>query len=368
MSARAVIGGRRAPLRGGSGLKIPPDSRCATSIAAELSEAPDVVRRQRGILARSVNELTGFLKSTPPRVVLTCARGSSANAATFGKYLIERHLGIPVAAIAPSIMSVYRKGLRLERQLFLAISQSGRSEDLIESAACAKDSGALTAALVNDIESPLASYCDIVLPMNAGQELNVAATKTFVASLTALLDLTAAWSDGQEVRAALDRLPDRLMSAAELDWTNALGALSAAESLVTLGRGPTLAIAQEASLKLKEICHIHAEAFSGAEFQHGPIALVAKGYPVLIFMPGDASAANLTELTIDLGRKGASVFVTSGNSSSGGCGLPILAPDHPDVDAVCLIQSFYALAINIAQHRGINIDQPRHLQKITRTR
>ena len=336
-------------------------------MAAELRELAAVVRRQSEDLAHPVRELVARLKKAPPQVVLTCARGSSGNAAAFGKYLIERHIGVPVAAAAPSIMSVYRKGLRLEHQLFLAISQSGRSEDLLESAACAKTCGALTVALVNDTKSPLASSCDVILPMGAGPELNVAATKTFVASLAALLHLTAAWADERELRMALDRLPDRLPSAAELDWTNALGALSAAESIVTLGRGPTLAIAQEAALKLKEICNIHAEAFSGAEFQHGPISLVSKGYPILIFLPNDASAAHLAELAVDLTKKGASIFITSGRTGIGNA-LPVLVADHPDTDAVCLIQSFYAVAIHLAQRRGVNIDQPRHLRKITRTR
>jgi glutamine---fructose-6-phosphate transaminase (isomerizing) len=336
-------------------------------MAAELSETPDVVRRQSDILARPLAKLGSLLKTKPPQLVVTCARGSSANAATFAKYLMERHLGVPVAAAAPSITSVYRKGLRLEGQLFLAISQSGRSEDLIESASWAKASGALTVALVNDTDSPLASACDILLPMAAGPELNVAATKTFVSSVAALLNLVAAWADEPEMKAALDRLPDRLASTAELDWTQGLSVLSAAESLVVLGRGPTLAISQEASLKLKEVCNVHAEAFSGAEFQHGPIALVSSGYPVLIFMPTDASASNLAELAADLSRKGATVLITSNGSGMTGQ-LPALASDHPDTDAVCLIQSFYALAIRLAQHRGVDIDQPRHLRKITRTR
>jgi glucosamine--fructose-6-phosphate aminotransferase (isomerizing) len=167
--------------------------------------------------------------------------------------------------------------------------------------------------------------------------------------------------------AALDRLPDRLASAAELDWTQTLSAFSAAQSLVTLGRGPTFAIAQEAALKLKEVCNIHAEAFSGAEFQHGPIALVSSGYPVLIFMPTDAAASNLAELAADLRRKRASVLITSNSGGLSG-ELPVLAPDHPDADAVCLIQSFYASAIRLAQRRGIDVDQPKHLRKITRTR
>jgi glucosamine--fructose-6-phosphate aminotransferase (isomerizing) len=129
-------------------------SNCGALISAEFREAPDVVRRQADSLARPLSELVVALKNRPTRVVVTCARGSSAHAATFGKYLFERYLGIPVAEAAPSITSVYRKDLRLDGQLFLAISQSGRSEDLIESASSAKASGALTTAIVNDTESP----------------------------------------------------------------------------------------------------------------------------------------------------------------------------------------------------------------------
>jgi len=336
-------------------------------IATDLREAPDAVRRQSKTLARPLTKLVALLRNSPPRVVVTCARGSSANAATFGKYLIERHLGIPVADAAPSIMSVYRRGLMLEGQLFLAISQSGRSEDLIESASRAKSSGAITVALVNDTNSPLAAACDIILPMEAGAERSIAATKTFVSSAAALLSLVATWTNDPEMMAAVARLPDRLASAAELDWAQAQIAFSAAKCLVTLGRGPTFAIAQEAALKLKEVCNIHAEAFSGAEFQHGPIALVSSGYPVLIFMPTDAAAFNLAELEADLRRKRASVLTTANSGGVSGQ-LPALAPDHPDTDAVCLIQSLYALAIRLAQHRGIDVDRPRHLQKITRTR
>ncbi len=335
-------------------------------ISAEFREAPDVVRRQAAALSRPLRELVSALRKRPPHVVVTCARGSSAHAATFGKYLIERYLGVPVAEAAPSITSVYSKDLRLDGQLFLAISQSGRSEDLIESAHSAKASGALTAALVNDTESPLAATCDIVLPLAAGPELSVAATKTFVASLAALLKLVALWADEHTIAAALDRLPARLASASDLDWSRCLGSHFAGGNLVMLGRGPTLAIAREASLKLKEVCNIHAEAFSGAEFQHGPITLVAEDYPVLIFAVADATESNLAEVATDLCRKGASVLITA--DSGVATSLPILAPDHPDTDTLCLIQSFYALAIHLARHRGVNVDQPRHLRKVTRTR
>jgi glutamine---fructose-6-phosphate transaminase (isomerizing) len=334
---------------------------------AELHEAPYVVARQPELLASPLRELAARLRRTPPQVVVTCARGSSAHAANFGKYLIERHLGVPVAALAPSIMTIYRQGLRLKGQLFLTISQSGRSDDLVEAALSARAFGALTAAIVNDTRSPLASACDIVLPMAAGKELSVAATKTFVASVAILLNFTANWASERSIKAALDRLPERLGEAAQLDWSTALSALSAAKSLATLGRGPTLAIAQEASLKLKEVCNIQAEAFSGAEFQHGPITLVSDSYPVLVFMPSDEAALNLAGVAADISRKSNSVMVTGTRIGVAG-ELPVLPRDHPDTDAVCLIQSFYRLAVRLAEIRGLNVDRPRHLRKITRTR
>jgi glucosamine--fructose-6-phosphate aminotransferase (isomerizing) len=227
----------------------------------------------------------------------------------------------------------------------------------------AKAAGALTATILNDTDSPLARASDIVLPMAAGPEHSVAATKSFVASLSAWLHLAAAWGDLGELRSAIARLPDQLAAAMGLDWSAALQALCEATSLVSLGRGPTLAIAREAALKLKETSNLHAEAFSGAEFLHGPIALVESSYPALLFVPTDHAAAGLRALAADLHRKNANVFMTGEDEA-----LPALPPDHPDTDAVCLIQSFYALAISVARARGTDVDLPRHLQKVTRTR
>jgi glucosamine--fructose-6-phosphate aminotransferase (isomerizing) len=265
------------------------------------------------------------------------------------------------------VATIYKQRLRLKGQLFLTVSQSGRSDDLIESVEMAKAAGALTATIVNDTDSPLARSSDIVLPMAAGPELSVAATKTFVTSLSAWLHVVAGWAGLDELRAAIERLPDRLTAAMRLDWSPALNALCEATSLVSLGRGPTLAIAREAALKLKETSNLHAEAFSGAEFLHGPIALVESSYPALLFVPTDHAAVGLRALAADLRRKNANVFITDHGEQQAGT-LPALAPDHPDTDAVCLIQSFYALAIRVAQCRGINVDLPRHLQKVTRTR
>ena len=338
-----------------------------THMMAEIREAPEAVARQADALRGPLADLAARLRRQPPQVAVTCARGSSAHAATFGKHLIERYLRIPVAAAAPSVATIYGQRLRLEGQLFLAISQSGRSDDLIEQTTVARAAGAITVALVNATDSPLATASDIVLPMAAGPELSVAATKTFVASVSALLRLAAIWAEDRDMTASLDRLPKRLREATELGWSDALKSFEAAMSLVTIGRGPTLAIAREASLKLKETCNLHAEAFSGAEFLHGPVALVDDDYPILMFMPTDAAQQGLQTLATNLRAKGASLFVTEPGEAVPGR-LPVLAPDHPEADAICLIQSFYGLAVRLAKLRGIDVDRPRHLQKVTRTR
>jgi glucosamine--fructose-6-phosphate aminotransferase (isomerizing) len=342
-------------------------SAVRVKMEAEWQESPDALRRQAHTLQAPLAELLRRIRGHPPNFVLTCARGSSAHSATFGKHLVERHLGIPVGAFAPNMATIYNQRLKLNGQLFLTVSQSGRSDDLIESAAMAKTAGALTVAIVNDTDSPLARSSDIVLPMAAGPELSVTATKSFVTSLSAWLHVVAGWAELDELQASMERLPDRLAAAMRLDWSTALKTLCEARSLVSIGRGPTLAIAREAALKLKETCNLHAEAFSGAEFLHGPIALVESSYPILLFIPTDQAAAGLRLLAADLCRKNARVFMTDyGWQHSGG--LPALVPDHPDTDAVCLIQTFYALAIRLAQSRGTNVDLPRHLQKVTRTR
>src|SRR3954453_11155507 len=185
------------------------DARMAT----ELREAPEAVARQADALRGPLADLAARLMRKPPQLVVTCARGSSAHAATFGKHLIERYLGIPVSAAAPNVASVYRRALALDGQLFLAISQAGRSVDIVESAAMARASGAMTVAIVNDTASPLAHTCEFFLPMEARPELSVAATKSFIASLAALLRLTAAWADNAKMQRSIDALPERLVAA-----------------------------------------------------------------------------------------------------------------------------------------------------------
>jgi glucosamine--fructose-6-phosphate aminotransferase (isomerizing) len=336
-------------------------------MAQEIAAIPDVVARQPEGLAQPLKELIARLGRRPPRVVVTRARGSSAHAATFGKHMIERYLGLPVAEAAPSIASVYGQRLDLRDQLVLAISQSGKSDDLIAFVDQAAASDALTVAVTNDGNSPLATACDITMPIGAGQELSVAATKTFVATVCALLALTALWSRNRLLETAVQRLPQRLGKASGLDWGQGIGALATRRaSLVTIGRGPTLGIAREAALKLKETCNLHAEAFSGAEFLHGPVTLVSDQYPVLMFMPTDVAAPGMRALAADLRMKKTNLFVAEPGENAPGR-LPALAAEQPEADALCLVQSFYAMALRLAERLGVDVDRPRNLNTITRT-
>ena len=243
----------------------------------------------------------------------------------------------------------------------------------MEQARRRRGAGALTAALVNDIDSPLAQACEIVLPMGAGPERSVAATKTFVASLAALLRLGRRLDRRHgALEAALGRLPrsarrrdrPRLERGAATRWRRR-------SSLVTIGRGPTLPMAREASLKLKETCNLHAEAFSGAEFLHGPVALVSTRYPLLMFMPSDAGRgrhdASLPPICAARAPPCSSPTARS-DAATRWPRCPALPPDQPEADAICLVQSFYGLRCASRALRGFDADQPRHLQKVTRTR
>jgi len=253
-----------------------------TLMESEAAEAHLVAERQLADNAE-VARLGERLRRLGPSLVITCARGSSDHAATYAKYLIETRAGTPVSSFAPSTSSLYATPWRhFEATLFLAISQSGRSPDLLVSAQAARDAGALVVAIVNDPGSPLAEVAELTLPLQAGPERSVAATKSFIASLLVIMRIVAAWTGADDLeRAALD-VPAALRGAWALDWSSAILPLSAASSLFVVGRGLNLAVAQEAALKLKETCGLHAEAFSAAEVRHGPAALVGPDFPVLV--------------------------------------------------------------------------------------
>ncbi len=339
-----------------------------TLMFAEAAEAAAAAERQLAGLSDPLERLGRRLRELDPPFVITCARGSSDHAATFAKYLIETRVHTPVASYAPSTSSVYATAWRkLKGALFLAISQSGRSPDLILSARSARDAGAFVVAVVNDPASPLAEVAELTIPMLAGPERSVAATKSYIASLIALAQLAAAWTEEEELANALNDAPQILRSAWALDWSPAVEPLSKSAGLYVLGRGMSLGIAQEAALKLKETCGLHAEAYSAAEVRHGPMAIVGAGFPVLMLVPNDEARDAFDPLARDFVERGARVIV-AGLKEPGALTLPVLPGLHPVLAPIASIQSFYRLAAELSLARGLHPDRPPHLSKVTETR
>lgn len=333
-----------------------------TLMHAEAAEAPRVAERQQRELGPAMRALGQRLRGLDPDVVITCARGSSDHAATFAKYLIETRIGVPVASFAPSTASIYRAAWRrLDRALFLAISQSGRSPDLLASAQAARDAGACVVALVNDAEAPLGEMAHVAIPLLAGPEKSVAATKSFIAALLALAALVSAWHEDDALTRALAGAPEILERAWALDWSAAMPALRGANSLFVLGRGLSLGIAQEAALKLKETSAVHAEAYSAAEVKHGPMAIVGSDFPVLMLPPADEAESLFGPIAVDFAQRGARML-TAGDD------LPVLDGLHPALAPIAMIQSFYRLAAALSVARGLDPDHPPHLHKVTITR
>jgi glucosamine--fructose-6-phosphate aminotransferase (isomerizing) len=322
-------------------------------LAREAAEAAACARQQLATCGPVLAELASRLAARPPAVVATCARGSSDHAATYGAYLLETALGRIVASVGPSVAPAFEGAGRDRRDtLLLAVSQSGKSPDLVRLAAAARHDGALVVGLVNDTGSPLAAACELVIPLCAGVERGVAATKSFLLACVGLLQVAAAWSGGAELLAAAHAAPDALAAAAALDWTPALAGLADATSCYVVGRGLGLAAALELALKLKETCGLHAEAFSSAEVLHGPIALVTPGFPILALGDDTAQLAQLAQLGATLHRAGPAVTTMRVS--------PLLAP-------LCQVQSAYLALPALAARRGRNADAPRHLRKVTET-
>lgn len=339
----------------------------ASAMARETGEAPAAVARLLEREGAGIGALGRRLAAMAPRVVVTCARGSSDHAAHYLKYLLETALGVPVASMGPSVASVYGTQLRLAGAVLVTVSQSGRSPDLVAFQAAARAGGALTVALVNDTTGPVASAADVVVPLHAGAEASVAATKSFVASAAAAAALVAAWTGDATLEAALGALPARLEAALACDWSAVGEALSAAPSAYMLGRGPALAIAHEAALKAKEVSGRHAEAFSLAEVMHGPLQLVGPGFPVLAFLPDDAAVAANRAALQRLEAVGGRVFAASPMGAMPGVALPAMGCGHPALAPLGMILSFYRMIESVARLRGLDPDRPSHLSKVTRT-
>lgn len=337
-----------------------------TRMFSEAAEASAVVAAQLRDNAAIVGHAADWLNKHPPSVALICGRGSSDNAGVFARYLIETETGVLTSPAPLAVRSVYGRSPRIPSGVCLAISQSGQSPDLVAAASAARRGGAFVIAFVNAEGSPLADAADLTIPLRAGPELSVAATKSFTASLTAIAHLVAEWTGDDDLRAGLAALPAQLDAAWSQDWSAALPTLKSATGLYVVGRGVGFGVAREAALKLKETCGLHAEAFSAAEVRHGPMALVREGFPVVVLSQHDATREEAEDLASEFAARGVKVFL-SGQGSDPRVTYLASTPGHPMLEPILLIQSFYGLAARLSVARGFDPDRPPYLNKVTET-
>jgi glucosamine--fructose-6-phosphate aminotransferase (isomerizing) len=331
-----------------------------SAITREIAEIPAVLRHSSELQFDASNKVVRALKGERPRLIATIGRGSSDHAATFLRYAFEIALGIPSCSISPSISSIYERQLDLKGALCLAVSQSGCSPDIVRSAAMARKGGALVAAVVNDMSSPLADGADVVIPIGAGEERAVAATKSFMGAAGAGLRLLAALSGDANLRWALSALPE-VLEETERNHTIDLSHIVKARTAFVIGRGPALGIAQEAALKLKEIVQFPAEAYSSAEVRHGPWQLGQTDCALIAWKTDSICAdsqASAVEAYQALGRPVLNLQ-RIGSRTCDGLG-DLTAPLIP-------LPGFYRALVAAATQLGLDPDRPKLLRKITET-
>jgi glucosamine--fructose-6-phosphate aminotransferase (isomerizing) len=334
----------------------------------EAAETPALAARQFQALALELPGLVARIHARPPAFTATIARGSSDHAAAVAGYLFGLRLHLACASLPPSLASVYGSTLKLRDALVIAVSQSGASPDLCATAAMARAGGAFTLGLVNATRSPLSGVVDAELAIGAGFEQAVAATKSFVLSLTALVHLVAQLARDDALVDAVRTLPDALDDCKSVDWAPVCAMLEPAYGAFVIGRGPSLPVAREMALKLKEVCGIHGEALSAAELQHGPIAAASPELPAIVIAGDEASRPSVDAALARLAAAGApSVLVAT--RSAGGAGATVRLPEAGDLllQPVVAALAWYPLCAHLARLRGRDPDRPPHLEKITRT-
>ena len=342
-------------------------SHLAREIAAQPQILADLIRTQAGV----AQAIAGHIRARAPSYAMIAARGSSDNAARYAQYLFGALLRLPVALATPSLFTLAGTPPRLGPALVLGVSQSGQSPDVVAVLEAGRDQGALTVAVTNDEASPLAQAAEHVLTLHAGAEQSVAASKTYSASLAALAMIAVhAIGDGAERKralVALDQAPELIRGALEMaagPVANVAAAWRDTGRAVVLGRGFNFATAHEIALKLRELTYISTEAFSSAEFRHGPIAALDPDFPVLAVVGGGALDGDVVRLAGEL--RAANVRLTT----LGAPGADLPAPRAPEawLAPFAAIAPGQLLAMALASRRPGDIDRPRGLSKITRTR
>lgn len=341
-----------------------------TTTAGALMRAE--IGEQAGVVAsllssrRAVDAIAAEVGRRDIRCVLLAARGSSDHAALYAKYLVETVLGLPCGLASMSTATGYAAQPDLHGVLWVAISQSGGSPDLVAATAAAGEAGALTLAVTNAPASDLAGAALLHLDIAAGIERSVAATKTYTAELTALWLLVDAWAGRGGRRAG--GLSDAVAAAAEVDVDRVVDRYRYAERIVTTGRGFSYPTAREAALKLMETCHVAATAFSGADLLHGPVAHVDAMTPVIVVSSGGVGGRLLEPVLEVLGRHGAEVCLVGDRRWGAAGGLSVPVPEvAEELTPITQIVPLQRLALELALSRGLDPDRPRGLAKVTRT-
>jgi glutamine---fructose-6-phosphate transaminase (isomerizing) len=343
-------------------------------LRAEILEQPEILRGLLHDERPAVERVAQVIRERNPRFVMLAARGSSDNAGRYSQYLFGVFNRLPVALAAPSLFTFYKTPPRMEEALVIGISQSGASPDIVSVINEGRRQGALTLALTNDIESPLALAAEHTLNLRAGQERAVAATKTYTTSLTAIAMLSAALSQDEPRFAALETIPailDQIVSGAD-ETIKASERYRYMEACVVVSRGFNYATSFEVALKLKELTYILAEPYSTADFQHGPLALVSEdGFPVLAIVPEGELADELVEFLHELDRRGAELLVISSREDALSIArtplpLPMNIPDWLSPIAAVVRGQLFALGLALA--KGRDPDAPRGIHKITLTK
>jgi len=333
-----------------------------TSMAREIAEIPAL---SAALLARqgTVSAIAARLREARPRIVIVCGRGSSGHVGVYFRYLIEARAGVIVSAAAPSVFTAYRRRPDMRDALFIVVSQSGRSPDIVMATEQARDAGALTLAIVNDDASPVAEAATLVLPIGAGPERAVAATKTVALSMQAGIQLMAALTGDADLNDALRRLPDRFARVSGCDWSPWGGSLANASAAFVAARGYGFGPAREIALKVTEVLRLPALGFSAAELRHGPRSAVTPSTPVLLLRQDDEAGATVDGLCRDLADAGETVYSAGGAAGT----LPWIGDDHPICDPVVMLVPAYTAIEAEARRRGLDPDNPQHLSKVTRT-
>lgn len=344
-----------------------------THLEREIAEQPDVLRRLLAEEWNTVTVIASAIRHFRPAFVCIAARGTSDNAARFAQYTMGVHNRLPVALAAPSIHTLYDTAPDMSHALVMGISQSGQSADVLRVITDARAQGALTVSITNDAASPLAQAAEYHIPLNAGDEISVAATKTYTAELMAVAMLVAALAESDTLLSDLHALPAHMAETlvqgeAIARWAERYRYMT---NFVAVGRGFNYCTAFEISLKIKELCYITGNGYSEADFLHGPIAQVQPGFPVIVVAPAGKTLSIMRDFLPRLRDRHAEVIAISNDdhvldSAHQVVRLPPAVPEW--LSPLVAVVPGQMFAMRLAEAKGHQIDQPLGLTKVTITR